>query len=248
MNDEIRIEMAKLKRQVQYKNADESILEKAAEKNVVLKELIDSGNFINDAEKKLAKKSFESYLAKLDFENVSDLSTLSTLVYNEILSKRLEKSINKCTNKDGESYISDKLLKSHADLTNQILNLKTKLGIDKDVKEDEFTSLQLLKKRFNNWLQENKSECTIAVPFECPKCNHSDVKMVFLRKRVKDFEAIDHAWFAGRFYINKYLLQMVEDGKMTVEDCAKAHKVSVDHIKFTLENKGRYISNTEESK
>jgi hypothetical protein len=167
MNDAVQNEIKKLSKLQQYKNAEEASLEKIAQKNIVLRELVDSGNFIDDVEKKLAKKMFEAYLEQNSFESYSDLSTLSVLVYNEVLSGRVQKSINDCTNKDGKAYISDKLLKSHSDLTNQILHLKTKLGIDKEQKVDEFTALQLLKKRFHDWLQENKDSCTIAVPFTC---------------------------------------------------------------------------------
>lgn len=240
MTDTLQAEIKKLSKLRQYKNASEEQLTKLAQKNLTLRELVESGNFINDEEKKLAKKIFEAYLVQNDFDNYSDLSTLSTLVYNEVLAKRVQRSINSCTDKDGKSYISDKLLKSHTDLTNEILSLKKKLGIDKeDSKQDEMTTLQLLKKRFAAWVLENRSECTMAIPFECSGCGKQDVKMVLLRKRVKDFESVDHPWFQGRFYINAYLIQLVEDGKMTKEDCAKAHKVSVDHIDFVLKNKGK---------
>ena len=243
MNDAIKTEIAKLKRLVQYKNADNSVLEKQAQRIVVLKELIDSGNFLDDAEKKLAKKIFEAYLDKLDFENFSDLSTLSTLVYSEVLSKRVEKSINKCTTKDGDSFISDKLLKSHSDLTNQILHLKEKLGINKEVREDEFTALQLLKRRFHQWLQENKDSCTIAVPFTCQSCGHDDVKMVFLRKIVKNWEAIDHTCFQGRFYFNKTAMDMVEAGTLKKEDYAKIFNVSIDYVNWSIANRGKIVVN-----
>jgi hypothetical protein len=242
-SDAIKIEIAKLKRLVQYRSADDSILEKAAQKIVVLRELINGGNFLDDAEKVLAKKIFEAYLEKLDFENFSDLSTLSTLVYSEVLLKRVEKSINKCTNKDGESYLSDKLLKSHSDLTNQILHLKEKLGINKEVKEDEFTSLQLLKKRFHQWQQENKDSCTIAVPFTCQSCGHDDVKMVFLRKIVKNWEAIDHTCFQGRFYYNKTAMDMVEAGTLSKDDYAKIFQVSCDYVDWCRANRGKIVVN-----
>jgi hypothetical protein len=240
MEPEVQSEINKLRRLKQYQNIDESVLEKQAQRNVVLRDLVESGNFIDDTEKKLAKKIFEGYLGKLDYENPSDLSTLSMLIFNEVLSNRVQKSINECTSKDGKSYISDKLLKAHTDLINEILKLKVKLGIDRESKQDdEMTALQLLKKRFASWVLENRDECTMAIPFECSGCGKQDVKMVLLRKRVKDFESVDHPWFQGRFYINAYLIQMVEDGKMTREDCAKAHKVSVDHIDFVLKNKGK---------
>jgi len=246
MDVSVKSEIKKLSNLKQNKNLSDEQLEKLAQKNVVLSDLVNSGNFLDDAEKKLAKKIFEAYLEKLDYENFSDLSTLSTLVYNEILSLRVQKSINECTTKDGKAYISDKLLKSHTDLTKEILYLKEKLGINKEQKEDEFSALQLLKKRFHSWIQENRDSCTIAVPFTCQSCGRDDVKMVLLRKIVKDFEAVDHPWFQGRFYINKYLIELVEAGKMTKEDCAKAHQVSVDHINFAIQNKGKIFTSTDE--
>jgi len=246
MDENVQKEVNKLKKLVQYKNAEESTLERIAQKNVVLRDLVENGNFIDAKEKELAKKIFKNYLSKLDFENTSDLSTLSMLVFNEVLSNRVQKSINEFTSKDGKSYISDKLLKAHTDLINEILKLKVKLGIDRETaKQDEMTALQLLKKRFASWVLENRSECTIAIPYECSGCGKQDVKIVLLRKRVSDFESVDHPWFQGRFYINAYLIQMVEDGKMTREDCAKAHKVSVDHIDFVLKNKGKIFLSDE---
>ena len=239
MEDAVKKEIAKLKRLVSLKNVDEATLEKRARKNVTLRELVNSGNFLDDKEKELATKIYEAYLSHHEFDSFSDLATLSTLVYSEVLLTRIQKAINACTDKDGKSYISDKLLGSHEDLVNQILSLKKKLGIDREEKQDEMTALQLLKKRFAAWVLENRSECTIAIPYECSGCGKQDVKMVLLRKRVSDFEAVDHMWFQGRFYINKYLIGLVEDGKMTKEDCAKAHKVSVDHIDFVLKNKGK---------
>jgi len=245
MNDAVKAEIKKLSKLQQYKNAEEATLEKIAEKNVILRELTESGNFVDDSEKKLAKKIFEAYLEKLDFENFSDLSTLSTLVYNEVLSKRVEKSINKCTNKDGESYISDKLLKSHSDLTNQILHLKEKLGINKESKEDEFTALGLLKKRFHQHIQENKNEFTLSVPFSCSSCGKEDVKLVLVRRRVKDFEVIDHPHFSGRFWYNEVAMNMVEAGTLSKEDYAKIFATSVDYVNWAIANKGRIILNTE---
>lgn len=248
MNDSLKLEIAKLKRQVQYKNADNDVIEKIAQKNVVLQDLVESGNFIDEAEKKLAKKMFEAYLEQNSFENYSDLSTLSVLVYNEVLSGRVQKSINDSTDSKGKAYISDKLLKSHSDLTNQILHLKTKLGIDKEVKTDEFTALQLLKKRFHNWLQENRNECTIAIPFTCSSCGKNDVKMVLLRKRIKDWDVIDHPHFLGRFWYNKDAMDLVKSGVLSKENYAKIFATSVDMVNWALANEGKIILNQDEKK
>ena len=245
MNDAIKVEMAKLKRLVQYKNADDTVLEKAAQKVVVLRELVESGNFLDDTEKKLAKKMFEAYLEQNSFESYSDLSTLSILVYDEVLAGRLQRTINESSTKDGKSYVSDKLIKSLSDLTNQILSLKLKLGVDSEKKEDEFTALQLLKKRFATWINENKNECTIYVPFTCQKCHHDDVKPVLLRKRVKDFEVLEHPHLAGRFWFNKVAIEMVKSGKLSKSEYAAIFSTSIDFVQWCLDNEGRILPTTE---
>jgi hypothetical protein len=244
MSDAIQNEIKKLSKLQQYKKVEEASLEKIAQKNVVLRELVESGNFIDDTEKKLAKKMFEAYLEQNSFESYSDLSTLSVLVYNEILSGRVQKSINDCTNKEGKAYISDKLLKSHSDLTNQILHLKTKLGIDKEVKTDEFTALCLLKKRFHEHIQQNKNEFMLYVPFECGSCGKQDVKPVLLRKRVKDFDVLEHPHLSGRFWFNKVAIEMVKSGKLTKSDYATIFSTSVDYVTWCLNNEGKILPNT----
>jgi hypothetical protein len=245
MNDNVKAEIKKLSKLNQYKNADEAIVEKIAQKNIVLRDLVDSGNFITDVEKKQAKKIFENYLQNNAFENFSDLSTLSILVYNEILASRLQKTINECTSKDGKSYISDKLLKAHSDLTNQILSLKTKLGIDKEEKEDEFTALQLLKKRFHQHIQENKNEFMLYVPFKCAGCGKQDVKPVLLRRRIKDFEVLEHPQFAGRFWFCAEAINDVKEGKLTKEQYSRYFKTGCDFVAWCIENEGRILPNSE---
>jgi hypothetical protein len=248
MNDSIKNEMSKLKRLVQYKNADETVLEKAAQKIVVLRELVESGNFIDPDEKTLAKKIFEAYLEQNSFESYSDLSTLSVLVYNEVLSGRVQKSINGCTDSKGKVYISDKLLKAHTDLTNEILKLKKTLGIDKEEKVDEFTALQLLKKRFAQHVLENRAEHTLWVPYTCSACGKQDVESHLLRLRVKDYDVLKHPFFSGRFLWNTEIMKDVENKVITVEQAARYLKCSPDYITWALNQKGRILPTTEESK
>jgi len=244
MTPEVQSEIKKLSKLKQFSNISEEALTKIAEKNVVLRELVEEGQFIDEAEKKLAKKVFDAYLDKLDFENFSDLSTLSTLVYSEVLLKRLEKSINECTTKDGRAFISDKLLKSHSDLSNQILHLKEKLGINKDVKEDEFSSLQLLKKRFQQHIIENRHEFSLSVPFKCSECGKEDCKMVLVRRRVKDMEAVDSPHHAGRFWYNSAAMELVKSGVLSKEQYAKIFATSVYFVNYCLANEGKIIGNT----
>ena len=241
MNDSLKVEIAKLRRLKQYQNADDAVLEKTAQKIVVLRELLESGNFLDDKEKTAAKRIFENYLSKLDFENFSDLSTLSMLVYNEILASRLQRTINDSSTKDGKTYISDKLIKSLSDLTNQILNLKLKLGVDSEKKEDEFTALQLLKKRFAQHIMENRAEHTLWVPYTCSGCGKQDVESHLLRLRVKDYEVLKHPFFSGRFLWNSEIMKDVEDKVITPQQAARYLKTSTDYIFWALSQKGRIV-------
>jgi len=245
MDSNLKSSIKKLSKLKQYANASEEQLEKLAQKNVVLSELVTSGNFLNDKEKKQAKQCFEKYLEAHDFETYSDLSTLSMLVFNEILVCRIQGTINDSTTKDGKCYINDKLVKSLHEAENQVLNLKTKLGIDKEEKEDEFSTLQLLKKRFEAWVNENKNECTLYVPYECQGCGKQDVKPVLLRKRVKDFEVLEHPMFSGRFWYSKVAIDMVKSGKLTKADYAKIFSTSVDYVNWCIENEGKILTNIE---
>lgn len=245
MND-VKKEINKLQKLVQYKDVSEALLEKQAQKNITLRELTSSGNFIDETEKKQAKICFEKYIETNEFESFSDLSTLSMLVYNEILINRIQKTINECTTKDGKSFISDKLIKSLHDAENQVLSLKSKLGIDKEKKEDDFTVLQTLKKRFHKYINENKHEFTLSVPFQCSACKKDDVKLVLLRRRVKDFDVMNHPFFAGRFYYNEEIIKDVKKGVITSEQAARYLKTSVDYIKWCIENEGKILDTEKE--
>jgi len=243
MDANLKSEIRKLSNLKQNKGLSDQQLEKSAQKNIVLNELVSSGNFVSDKERKQAKQCFDKYLEAHDFESYSDLSTLSMLVFNEILVSRIQSTINECTTKDGKSYINDKLVKSLHEAENQVLSLKTKLRIDKEEKVDEFTALQLLKKRFHNWIQENRNECTLAVPFTC-SCGKEDVKMILLRKRVKDFDELDHPMFSGRFWYNKVAIEMVKSGKLSKSEYAAIFSTSVDYCQWILDNEGRILPNT----
>jgi len=248
MDSNIQSEIKKLSKLKQYKDASEEQLQKIAQKNIVLSDLANSGNFIDDKEKNQAKKCFEKYLEAHDFETYSDLSTLSMLVFNEILIGRIQNTINECTTKDGKTYINDKLVKSLHEAENQVLSLKTKLRIDKEEKADDFTALQLLKKRFHNWLQENRNECSIAVPYTCASCSKDDVKMILLRKRVSDWDAINHPHFLGRFWYNKDAMDLVKSGALSKENYAKIFATSIDMVNWCLLNEGKIILNQDEKK
>jgi len=242
MASEIEKEIKSLSNLKHLKNHSKEQLLKIAQKNIILRELLESSNLLED-EKPFAKTCFEKYLENNDFENYSDLSTLSMLVFNEVLVKRIQKSINKSTTKDGQAYINDKVIKSLHDAENQVLSLKSKLKIDKEEKQDDLSYLQLLKKRFHEWIQYNRNEFTLAYTYNCKKCGHNDVFMALLRRRVKDFDILVHPHFSGRFWYNQVAMDMIDAGTLSKEDYAKIFSTSVDYVNWCINNRGRIISN-----
>lgn len=246
MNKDVKKEKNKLKKLVQFKNIDENAVEKIAQKNVVLRELVENSNFIDAEEKKRAKLLYDSFLESHNFDSISDLNTLSMLIYNMILLGRIQKTINDEIVKNGKTYISDKLLKSMHEVENQVLSLKMKLGIDRQEKTDELTALQLLKKRFHQHIQDNRNEFTLSVPYKCSECGKEDIRMILVRKRVKDFEALIHPHFSGRFWYNEEAIKLIESGKLSKEDYAKIFSTSVEYVDWCLKNKGRILNRDEQ--
>jgi hypothetical protein len=159
------------------------------------------------------------------------------LVFNEVLVCRIQKTINELTSKDGKTYINDKLVKSLHEAEDQCLALKLKLHIDNEDKKDDLTVLQLLKKRFHIFIQDNKNEFTCV----CAKCGN----LLLLRRRVDNFDVMVHPQFSGRWYFNRHAIQMVKDGRLTREEYAKIFATSPDYVDWCIANEGKIISNTE---
>ena len=82
MDEAIQKEFNKLKNLVQYKDKDDEFIKRKAIEKVKKKELEVESLFQNEEEKQKAMELFGKYLAHNSFENVSDLNTLKTLVFN----------------------------------------------------------------------------------------------------------------------------------------------------------------------
>ena len=233
MEDSLKNEIKRISRLRQFQNTPSEQIEKIAQKNVTLRNLLASGNFIDDQEKDLAKKTFEAYLEKKDFESFSDLQTLSALVYNSVLLNRVQKTLNDEVTKEGKCYISEKLVKSLHEIENQIESLKKSVGINKEDKKDDASYLQLLIKRFQKHIMTMRAEYTC----RCGRCG----AILLLRQKTKDFDCLLHPNFVGLNYLNLEALQDVEDGKLTTEQYARFFKVSTDFVDYAIKNKGKYL-------
>lgn len=266
MNKDFQRELNRVKNLKQNKGKPEEELFPVVKKNLIIRkfkekplfeytkttELSDQDKKIKkqvEEDQKLAEEKFRNYLDNYKLESDSDLDTLASLVYNEVLEKQIQREINKIL--QSGKYPSDKLTKQLTDLQNQKAQIKLKLGIDKvDEKRDELSEWELLEKRVYSHIQENKHEHTIGVGWECEKCGHKDWEQYLLWYKIKDFKTIKHPWFVGRWLFNPEIMKDVRDGKLNKEDamrylvCAgqggeyneEYKKYCADYIDYCLEN------------
>lgn len=236
--DELERQIEKLGKLKQYKDKPKEQLEKIALLQVKKNHFIRDHQFLDKKEEKKALELFERYIQDYEFENLSDLETLGDLVYNSVQKQRLENAIksfyeeHKKNNKIN-TFFSDKLQSNLQELQNQILLQKKTLGIDKEQREDDLTVLQQAKKRFYRYIQENKHEFSCV----CSKCGN----MLLLRKRVKDFDVMEHPWFVGRWLCNFQILKDVKEGKLAKEDAVR-YLMSAGKGKESLWAKDTYVT------
>lgn len=185
--------------------------------------------FCNKAETLHAQDLLEKYLKDYSIESISDRNTLKQLIYLEIINFRLQNALNdayKTNNRLDKETLE--LIHKNQD---KIIALKDKLGLNRDKSTDSvkdgYGYLQLIKKKFKVWLQENQASRTIC----CPYCS----KLVYLKIKTDAWEAQRHPFFADRLLSNKHLMRLYVQGKLSKEDLAKVFDTSSDYITWLLD-------------
>ena len=202
-------ELKRISYLVQNKDKSEEELYPQARINMMVRGLKQNPLFIDASEQNLAQDKFRAYLTNNEIESDSDIDTLKSLIFNEVLESRIQGRFNELA--EEKKYPDDRLIKSLVDVQNQKSSLKIKLGIDKKAEEnDDLSAYQLLHKRVDKYINDHKDEFTIGLGFECDKCNHQNWETFLLYKRVKDFKMIKHPYFAGRFLFNYEILKDVK--------------------------------------
>lgn len=232
MSSDLEKEINRISNLKNYKSLNQDELQKIAKVNLKVKAFKDSAIFYYEdqttgkqhknsiKEQELAEEKFRDYITKYEFENPSDLDSLRSLIFLEILEFRFQSEINRCASENRNP--ADRLTAQLQDTQNQKSDLKIKLGIDKEeVTDNDLTVLKQLEKRFQTYIEENRHEFTLDVPLICEKCNHEAKYSFLLRKRVKDFDAIKHPFFAGRWFFNLPVIRFVKDGILTHEQAAE---------------------------
>ena len=242
MNPKIEREFKRLKNLKQNKDKTDQELRYLltdAQINIAKKQVKTDERFIDVKEKAVALELFEHYVGTYEFEKFTDLNTLQSLIYEEILLKRIQNHINKTFEKNADTYLDKRERETLTDTEKRIEELKIKLGIDKeDVEKNELSAHQLLEQRFEKHINANKHEFTISSG--C--CG----KMLLLRRRVKDFDCIEHPWFAGRWFFNYQIMLDVKEGKISKQQAwrylCSASKAETERPAFSKEYCEDYIN------
>ena len=240
MND-LQNEIRRIKNLKQNKNKDKSTLEQIAQKNIWLKQTNISERFTSKEDKKLAEKIFEDYLSNYMFENWTDVQNVADLVFEEITKLKIQQQISEITADENTKFVPDKLIDSLHKIEDIIYQLKEKAGIVGKKEQNDLTALQELEKKFKIYISQNRNEFTLYAPIVCKQCGNKDVEPILLRRRVKDFEALKHPFFSGRFWYNRRGIELVKANIWTKEQYAWVFHTSVKYVNWVLVNEHKIV-------
>ena len=193
------------------------------------------GTGILPSELKWAKDRFRSYRKYYHIETFSALQLLEELVVREAQNERMKKLTTPLADSEiakANGMIDWKLAKAMDDNLEKIIHLKEKIGLFKSKKkEDLFNFIQTLKEKQKIYRRENPKEYS----FPCPSCG----KMIHAMVRINEKTHIisEHPFFKNKFFDGGYLIELMEAGKLTKEEVAKAIKVPVDYINHLMKNR-----------
>jgi len=220
----------------QYKNLSEEEFQTKLKEREKLSELDINDLFTDKKEREKAKDLINKYLEEYKIETVADKNLLKQLVYLEIFHLRLQESAN-LFSKENENIPLQLVNALHANL-NQILILKDQLGLSKDKsleQSDTFRALELLKKKFKVWKEENQASRTLV----CPHCG----RLIMLRIKTDAWEAQKHSFFKDRILGNSHLIRLYKENKLTKQDLALIFETSTDYVDW-LVNKWKLNEDT----
>lgn len=216
MANEIEREISRLSNLKQHKGLAPEELEPIARLKIEIRKFKANPLFPDKKEQEMAETRFKEYLENNEIDNASDIDNLKSLIFNEIFEIRIQKQLNEMT------IPNERLTKQLVSIQDQKNGLKLRLGIDKkDNEQNDLSALQLLQKRVKKYINENKNEFSLWIPWTCEKCGYKDIEPYLIYKRVKDFQTMPHGWFAGRYLFNYEIIKDVKDGKITKEQATK---------------------------
>jgi len=213
---------------IQYKNLSDEELSQLVDKKIQEEELLTAFIGLNDTEKTKAIQLYNQYVTEHSFESLAEKSTLINLVYLEILNDRVKLFIEQEGN-EKKGAIPLRMTEQLVANTNQIMELKEKLGMMKN-KADE-SALDLineLKEKALTYYNEHAGETYV----KCPECQ----SLFRLLMKVDGLEPAKATFFRGTTLYNVKLMELYHYKKVTLEDCAEIMGVNSKYITFIYEN------------
>lgn len=178
-----------------------------------------------------AQKSFNDYILNYHIDKFSDFMLLEELVKREVLQQRYYNKLGLIAGNTSETKneIPKHILSSLNENLEHILILKEKLGLFETKKniDDAFQYVQILKKKFQNWMEENQGSRTLV----CPHCS----RMIMLKIKTTEWDAQKHSMFRDRILCNDHLVKMFKEKKITSDDVAKVLGVSDDYVNWLID-------------
>lgn len=225
----ISIEYNKIKNLRQYKNFSEEDLRRVAYGRAVEYQVDVDSLFVHKEDQVAAKTLVRKYLDDYTPETVSDINTLRSILFLEVLNSRLQDELNKAKEKDQDMNIRT-VETIHKNL-NQILVLKGSLGLTRDKKDGNVKSLdqkiKLMRKQFQVWMEQNQASREVV----CPYC----AQHFLLHIRMEHWEAQKHVYFKDRILYNKKLVELYLEKRLTKEEIAIILECSPDYIDWLVE-------------
>ena len=218
----------KLKTLKQYNRLSIEEIEKLADQKLMNEELLVSFVGLNANEKKRALELYNRYLDEHAFEALAEKSTLINLVYLEILNDRIKLFIEQ-EGKDKAGAIPIKMTEQLIANTSQIMELKEKLGMMKDVESESALELMNeLKEKALAYYNEHAGETYV----KCPECQ----SLFRLLMKVDGLEPAKATFFRGTTLYNEKLMELYHYKKLTIDEVAAILGVHKNYITFIYEN------------
>ena len=225
----LQIEYNKIKNLRQYKNFSEEELKQVAFNRAIEYQVDVDSLFTLDEDKKQAKNLLSKYLDDYTPETVSDINTLRSILFLEVLNGRLQDELNK--DKESDHSTNARTVDTIHRNLNQILVLKDSLGLSKNKKDGNIKSVDqkiaLMRKQFKVW-RENNQASREAV---CPYCG----QQFLLRIRMEHWEEQKHPFFKDRILYNKPLIDLYLQKVITKEKLAEILECSPDYIDWVID-------------
>jgi len=221
-------EIKKQRNLVQNKDKTEDELSSIAKESLNRQEIVGSLTFCLEGEKSFALSLLNRYLSESSLETSSEKDTLTHLIDLEVLLNRVKTQLNNEYSKANPT-IPIAFLQQVTELTNQITDLKTKLGLSKQKEQkDVLQEWENLKAKALAYYKEHAG-CNVV---RCPECK----KLFYILKDMKGHTVEKMPFFRKTLLYNRPLFEMYDQHRLTLEEMTTILGVSVEYIIYIYEN------------